>query len=381
MLISYQPAVGTRRLAHTNGVRFRMRRPSSPLSLAMAILKGFLNRRQQDEIAYTREENRVLKEILGHRRLRFTDVQRKRLAIRGKALGRGPLSRIATLVTPDTILGWHRKLVARKWTFPGGAHGNAEAMKSITKHVVRMARENVTWGHDRLQGALKNLGHLVCPNTIKAILLRNGIQPAPIRGRRTPWSTFLKAHAKSIFAADFFTTEVWTWRGLVTHYTLFVIHHATRAVRIVATTVHPGELFMDQVAKMLTDPVDGFLRNARHLIIDRDSHFTAKFRSGLKDAGVDAIRIPASAPNCNAYAERFVRSIKDECLDKMIFFGTSSLDRALFEYGRHFLEERNHQGIGNELIEPDPGTTSTVGVVRRRESLGGLLSFYYRRAD
>lgn len=108
----------------------------------MAVLSGFLNRRQQDEIAYTREENRVLKEMLGDRRLQFTDAQRKRLAIRGKALGRGPLARIATLVTPDTILGWHRKLVARKWTYAGGAHGNAEAMKAITKHVVRMAREN-----------------------------------------------------------------------------------------------------------------------------------------------------------------------------------------------------------------------------------------------
>jgi putative transposase len=159
-----------------------------------------------------------------------------------------------------------------------------------------------------------------------------------------------------------------------------VIHHATRAVRIVATTVHPGELFMDQVAKMLTDPVDGFLRDARHLIIDRDSKFTAKFRSVLKDAGVDVIRIPASAPNCNAFAERFVKSIKDECLDRMIFFGTASLDRALLEYGRHFLEERNHQGIGNELISPTVPVGHTDGRVACRERLGGVLRFYHRRA-
>jgi transposase InsO family protein len=346
----------------------------------MAVLAGFLNRRQQDEIAFTREENRVLREMLGKRRLRFTDAQRKRLAIRGKALGRALLRGIATLVEPDTILGWHRRLVAQKWAYPGGARGNAEAMKAITRHVVRMARENPTWGYDRLQGALKNLGHIVCATTIKNILRRNGIQPAPIRGRKTPWSTFLKAHANSIFAADFFTTEVWTMRGLVTHYTLFVLHHATRAVQIVGTTVHPGELFMDQIAKLLTDPVDGFLRTARFLIIDRDKKFMAKFRRVLKDAGIRTVPIPASAPNCNALAERFVKSIKDECLDRMIFFGTASLDRALREYEAHALHERNHQGIGNVLVEPEPGVGSRWGPVARRARLGGLLSYYYRRA-
>jgi putative transposase len=195
-----------------------MRRPHSPFSLAVSILAGFLNRRQQDAIEYLREEDRVLREMLGGQRLRFTDAQRKRLAIRGKALGHALLRGIATLTEPDTILDWHRRLVAKKWTYAGGAHGNAEAMRAITKHVVRMARANPTWGYDKLQGALKNLGHTVCPTTIKNILLRNGITPAPDRGRRTPWKTFLKAHARSIFAADFFTTEVWTWRGLVTHY-------------------------------------------------------------------------------------------------------------------------------------------------------------------
>jgi putative transposase len=355
-----------------------MRRPRSPFALAVSILAGFLNRCQQDAIDYLREENRVLHEMLGGRRLRFSDAQRKRLAIRGKALGRALLKGITTLVQPDTILDWHRRLVAKKWTSAGGAHGNAEAMKEITKHLVRMARENPTWGYERLQGALKNLGHTVCPNTIKAILLRNGIQPAPDRGRRTPWKTFLKAHARSIFAADFFTTEVWTMRGLVTHYTLFVIHHATRAVRIVGTTVHPGELFMDQVAKLLTDPVDGFLRHARFLIIDRDKKFTDKFREVLRDAGVRVLRIPASAPNCNALAERFVKSVKDECLDRMIFFGTDSLLRAVREYETHYVQERPHQAIGNELIDPVLGEPE--GVVRRRERLGGLLNYYYRAA-
>jgi putative transposase len=213
-----------------------MRRPRSPFAVAVSILAGFLNRHQQDAIDYLREENRVLKEMLGDRRLLFTVAQRKLLAIRGKALGRALLRGIATLVTPATILDWHRRLVAKKWTYAGGARGNAEAMKAITRHVLRMARANLTWGYDRIQGALKNLGHVVCANTIKAILWRNGITPAPDRGRRTPWKTFLKVHAKSIFAADFFTTEVWTWGRLVTHYTIFVIHHACRPSRTSVST-------------------------------------------------------------------------------------------------------------------------------------------------
>jgi hypothetical protein len=355
-----------------------MRRPRSPFSLAVSILAGFLNRRQQDAIEFLREENRVLRQMLGGRRVVFNDAQRKRLAIRGEVLGRALLKGIATLVQPDTILDWHRRLVAKKWTYAGGAQGNADVMKEITKHVVRMARENPTWGYDRLQGALKNLGHTVCPNTIKAILVRNGIQPAPDRGRRTPWRKFIKSHARSIFAADFLTTEVWTMRGLVTHYTLFVIHHATRAVRIVGTTVHPGGVFMEQIAKLLTDPFDGFLRHARFLIVDRDSKFTDKFREILRDAGVRVLRIPASAPNCNALAERFVKSIQDECLDRMIFFGTHSLDRALRDFESHYLGERNHQGVENELIDPVLGDAD--GVVARRERLGGLLNYYYRRA-
>ena len=209
-------------------------------------------------------------------------------------------------------MAWHRKFVALKWTFAGGARGNAAVMKKITRLVVRMATENVTWGYDRIQGALANLGHVVAPNTIRNMLLRNGIEPAPERGKRTPWKTFLKAHATTIAAADFFTTEVWTLRGLTTHYTLFVICHATRAVEILGTAVNPGAVFMKQMALLLTDPVDGFLRAKRFLIIDRDGIFSPAFRQILKDAGIRVLLCPPSAPNCNAVAERWVRSVREE---------------------------------------------------------------------
>ena len=253
-------------------------------------------------------------------------------------------------------------------------------MRAITRLVIRFARENPRWGYDRIQGALKNIGHVVAPNTIKRILKRNGIQPAPERGKRTPWQTFLRAHADVMAAADFFTTEVWTARGLVTHYTLFVIDLATRAVQVVGTTPLPDSVFMKQAALALTDPVDGFLRAKRFLIMDRDSRFSREFRAILRDAGVRCIRCPASSPNCNAFAERWVRSVKEECVDRMIFVGAASLRRALSEYVAHYNAERNHQGVGNELIAPKDRVASAFGRLDRRTRLGGMLSYYFRRA-
>ncbi len=177
---------------------------------------------------------------------------------------------------------------------------------------------------------------------------------------------------------DFFTTEVWTVRGLVTYYVLFVIYLETRRVHFAGATSNPDGSFMAQIARNLTDAVDGFLAGHRFLICDRDAKFTARFRLLLEDAGVKMILTPRQAPNCNAYAERFVLSIKAECLQRMIFFGGSSLRRAIHEYLDHYHSERSHQGIGNEVIDGRTGTSE--GEVRCRERLGGLLKHYYRAA-
>ncbi len=271
-------------------------------------------------------------------------------------------------------------LVAAKWTFNAKTKAvHVGLMAKIGALVVRFAKENPTWGYDRIQGALKNVGHIVAPNTVKKALKAAGLDPAPDRGKKTPWKTFLKAHAASIAATDFFTTDVWTARGLVTHYTLFVIHHATRAVEIVATTPNPYAPFMSQVAKVLTDPVDGFLRAKKFLIMERDSIFSAAFRSALKSDSIRAVRTPALSPNCNAIAERFVGSVRRELTDRMIFVGVASLDHALREYSAHYNAERNHQGVGNELISSRMSIGSAHGRIERRERLGGLLNFYVRR--
>ena len=346
-----------------------------PLRVLLLTFAGWVNREQQRTIEYLVEENRVLREQLGGRRLRLTDDQGRRLAAKGKQLGRRLLGRVATIVTPDTILRWHRRLIATKWTLPSKTAPRRGVMRRIEGLVVRFARENPTWGYSRIQGAIRDLGHGVGRTTVSRILRKEGIKPAP--ERLTSWSTFIKATWGTSAAADFFTTEVWTSRGLTSFHTLFVIDLATRRVEIGGTTRTPDEPFMLQVARNLLDVADGFLLGHRVLILDRGAMFSAAFRDLLARGGVRVVRTPARSPNCNAYAERFVRSIKEECLDRMIIFGEASLRRALKEYVEHYNAERPHQGIGNQVISGRSGPRSTAldGVVGH-ERLGGLLRHY-----
>jgi transposase InsO family protein len=253
-------------------------------------------------------------------------------------------------------------------------------MEIIAELVVRMAQENPRWGYTRIQGALQNLGHRVGRTTISNIFKKNGIDPAPERGKRTTWSQFLRTHWSILAAADFFTVEVWGPRGLVTFYVFFVIELATRRVDIAGITPSPAEPWMMQVGRNLTDPFDGALANKQLLILDRDSKFSAAFRDLLKDARVRVVRLPYRSPNLNAYAQRFVRSIKDECLDRMIFFGERSLRKATREYAAHYNRERNHQGIDNRLIEPSDPAESVSTTITCAQRLGGMLRFYHRAA-
>ena len=210
----------------------------------------WLDRREREVVAYLMEENRVLRRQLGGRRLRLTDDDRRKLAARAYRLGRQALREVATIVTPDTLLRWHRQLIARKWTYARKGMTRRGVLAEIRQLVGRMAEENPTWGYTRIQGALKNLGHRVGRSTIARILRAHGLPPAP--ERPTSWQTFLRAHWGAIAAADFFTTEVWTWRGLVTFYTVFVIELASRRVQILGSTPHPDEAFMWQIVRNLT---------------------------------------------------------------------------------------------------------------------------------
>ena len=228
-----------------------------PLQMLLACVLGWLEAEQRDVIPFLREENRVLKAQLGRRRLRMDDDQRRRLAVLGQRLGRALMHEMATLVTPDTIRRWHRELIARKWTYARQRPGRPGVLREIRRLVLRMATENPRWGYTRIQGALKNVGHQVARSTIAAILKAEGIPPSG--ERPSPWRTFLRAHWPALVAADFFTTEVWTGRGLVTYYTLFVIELQSRRVQVVGATRYPDEAFVLQAMRHLTDGTDGLL--------------------------------------------------------------------------------------------------------------------------
>jgi len=287
--------------------------------MVLLVLTGWLERREREAIAYLIEENCLLRRQLGERRLQLTDDDRRRLAVRAVRVGRRMLCEIATIATPDTLLRWHRQLVARKWTYPRPRSSRRGVLAEIRRLIVRMAEENPTWGYTRIQGALKNLGHRVGRSTIARILKAAGVPPVP--ERPTSWQTFLRAHWGAIAGADFFTTEVWTWRGLVTFYTVVVIDLASRRVQIVGSTSHPNDLFMHQVSRTLTVGDAGLLRHHGLLICDRDRKWSQHVRRLLGDAGIHVVLTPVRAPNANAYAERFVRSIKEECLERMIPMG------------------------------------------------------------
>jgi putative transposase len=353
----------------------------SLLAFLLMIASGWVHRHQLLVIEFLQAENRLLKERLRGKRIRFTDSERALLARKAKAVGRKALFELDTIVSPDTLLRWHRRLVAQKWNFAErrGA-GRPGIMRHISELIVRMAQENPRWGYTRIQGALANLSHKVGRGTIANVLKRNGIEPAPERSRRTPWSTFLKAHWKVLAASDFLTIEAWTGRGLVTHYLVFVISLADRVVKIAGITTRPDESWMLQIARNVTDSQAGALHAKRYLIIDRDTKYSEQFRRLIRDNGTKVIRLPPRSPNLNAYAERFVRSIKDECLHRMFFIGQASLRRAVAEYMDHYHAERNHQGLENRLIHAPSAVTANVDAIYRRARLGGTLNFYYRKA-
>jgi putative transposase len=284
-------------------------------------------------------------------------------------------------VTWETLLAWHRKLIAQKYDGSGRrSPGRPRTVAEIEALVVRMAQENRDWGYSRIEGALSNLRHKLGRSTIAAILKRHGIEPAPERIKKTTWKEFLAQHWEVLVAADFFTVEVWTRKGLQRFLVLFFIELSTRKVEIAGITSVANGQWMTQVARNVTDPIDGFLKGKRYLIHDRDPLYTAEFLTMLEGVGVKSVRLPARSPNLNAYAERFVRSIKESCLDRMILFGEASLRTAIKNFVAHYHSERNHQGLANRIILPETGHVGNSGRVQARQRLGGMLNYYYRAA-
>jgi transposase InsO family protein len=349
----------------------------------LAYVTGMVNQQLLLQNEYLVAENRILRAHLPPRLL-LTDPERSTLAALGKRLGRKGLEPVATAAKPDTILAWFRKLVAQK--FDGSRRrlypGRPPIGREITELIVRMARENNDWGYDRIAGALQNLGHDVSDQTVGNILRRFGIGPAPKRRQQMGWAEFIRSHMAVLAGIDFFTVEVLTWRGLATYYVLFFLHLETRRVTLAGITQHPTEEWMMQMARRAVDEIDGILLPIRFVLHDRDSKFCASFQDTLRSAGIQPLGLPAHSPNLNAFTERWVRSIKSECLSKLILFGEASLRRAVTQFLEHYHLERPHQGKGNQLLFPSPTSPPSLnpGRVRCHERLGGLLKFYQRAA-
>ena len=350
-----------------------------PLAMLLVMLAGWINRQQQEAIEYLKEENRILREKLGPKRILLNDSQRRRLAILGRRIGRRALSEVCCVFSPDTILKWHRKLVAMKYDGSQNRrkYGRPQITGELRDLIIKIARANRDWGSIRIQGYVKYLGYRVSPKTISNVLKEYGLRPEPDLRRRTTWNEFIKAHWQSLAAIDFFTTEIYTLKGLTRHMVLVVIDYATRKVEVAGIVQQADGEWMKQMARNLTDPFRGFLRGKKYLIHDRDSLFTRDFATILRQSGVKTVKTSPLAPNLTPYVERFIRSIKSECLDRMLIFGERHLEYVVSEYLQHYHHERPHQGIGNEMIEPAP---QGKGEIICRERIGGLLKSYGRAA-
>jgi len=355
----------------------------TPWKFIMVALAGWMNRQQQDAIAYLKEENRILREKLGHRRIILNNSQKRRLARAAAKLGRDALREVGTLFSPDTLLRWHRWLVARKYdgsTYRGKTGPEPTKTKMVLDLVLRFAAENSTWGYGRIHGELKALGYDVSWQTVRRIMKEHGLLNDPDGPSKTSWRDFLRSHWESMAACDFFSVEAWGVTGLHRYMVFFVIDMATRRVEIAGIHCDPCQAQMLQYARNLTDPDSGFLAGKRFLIHDRDPLFTTKFRDTLKAGGVRCLKMPKWSPNLNAIAEAFVAGIRREVLNKLILFGESHVRHVIEQYAEHYNIERPHQGVGNRPLTEPAEPPPEEGIVQCRERLGGLLKSYYREA-
>jgi len=346
------------------------------------LLGSFRSEHAKDiEIAVLRHQLEVLCRQV--KRPEFRSADRAVLAVLSRALPRSRWS--IFLVTPGTIVRWHRRLVARKWTQPQRRGGRPPVAEPVVALILRLARENPRWGYRRIQGELKKLGIQVSATTIRTVLLGNGLRPAPRRASVT-WRAFLRAQATAILATDFFTVET---VGLKTLYVLFIIELGTRRVRLAGVTDHPNGPWVVQRAREFsmdragTGAAEG--RVARFLVRDRDSKFTRAFDDVFAADGVQVITTPVQAPNANAYAERWIRTVRAECLDWMLIWGRRHLARVLDEYVRHYNDQRPHRSL--ELrpptvsnVESEARGVAAATAVQRRDRLGGLVHEYYQVA-
>jgi putative transposase len=341
----------------------------------LCVLLGRSEDRKEIEILVLRHELGVLRRQV--RRARYEEGDRALLAACSRALPRARWSVFA--VTPETLLRWHRRMVTRRWTHRRARSGRPALAADVVALVVRLARENPRWGHRRIVGELTKLGFSVSETSVRKILRTHGISPAPRRGGSS-WRAFLRAQAASMIACDFFTVDTVPLRRI---YALFFIELGTRRVRLGGCTSRPNGSWVAQQARNLIIERGEHEQPLRFLVHDRDAKFGAAFDEVFQAEGVRVIRTPIQAPNANAHAERWVRTVREECLDWLLIAGRRQLERVLRTYVDHYNRQRPHRALALDCPDPAPKLRSFpagTAHIRRRDRLGGLLHEYTRAA-
>jgi putative transposase len=323
------------------------------------------------EVLVLRHEVQVLRRQVARPKLRAAD--RALLAATACHLPRSV--RGARLVTPRTLMRWHRALVRMKWRQQSGQRGRPPMRPEVRAVVLRLARENPRWGHRRIGGELAKLGHAVSPSTVRRVLARAGLDPAP-RDAGPGWRKFLRAQAASIVACDFFTVESVLLRR---YYVLFFIAHASRRVWLAGCTTNPNGAWITQQARNLgLDLADA---GVRFVIRDRDSKYIGPFDEVLRAGGMRIVKTPVRAPQANAIAERFVKTVRAECLDWLLILNRRHLERVLRIFVKHYNVHRPHRALHLQPPQPrEPPPTPAIGEIQRHDRLGGLIHEYYRDA-
>jgi putative transposase len=344
-------------------------------ALAVAALQLRSREFKELEIVVLRHELAVLRRQIS--RPRLDDSDRVFLAAASQLLGRANRS---FFVRPDTLLGWHRQLVRRRWTNTGRRPGRPAVSEEIRELVLRLARENPRWGYERIVGELAGVGMRVSATTVAKILRQAGVSPAGARAQLS-WRDFLRAHADSILACDFFTVET-LWLGRL--YVLFFLELSSRRVHFAGCTANPDGRWTSQLARQLAWSLSGRATPARFLLHDRDSKFGRAFDEVFQSEGVEVIRTPFRAPQANAFAERWIGTVRRDCLDWLLISSRRQLERVLRVYVDHYNTHRPHRALG--LTPPIPGPrprlvgSNPPDQLQRRNRLGGLIHEYTRAA-
>lgn len=315
-----------------------------------------------------------------NKRILLTNSQRMRVAAKAKRLSRRMLEQCTVLFTPDTLLGWFRRLVAEKYDGSKNRKtvGRPMISQEIIDLVIKFKKENPHRGYQKIMDQIVYLGSKISKSSVKNVLIENGYDPEPDLTSKSTWHEFIKSHWEVLAACDFFTIELLVERKLVRCTVFFVMELCTRRIFFAPVKPQPDGNYMIQVAKILTDYDDGFLKGKRFLIHDRDPLYTNDFHSILENSGIEPVKLPARSPDLNCNVERFVKSVKSECLDYMILSSVDQLEYVLWQYCKYYHHERIHQSLGR-IIEPKHTIEETAKIVCI-ERLGGLLKSYHRLA-